>query len=228
MTDQRSLSEFPAPVLASTNGEIRSTVEEGGARLVSGELVAAVSAAAAEEQFKQLYERYYRTVYGFFVNRSFSQEDAHDLAAETFYQAFSSLDRFRGDAKFSTWLFSIMANIWRSSLRRSRRKAVSGEVVSFEDVQSAGEFESGPTASADAVAAEPLERVLEKERSELVRAAIHELPAVMRQCLLLRLDQGLRYREIASVLQISTDQVRSQLQQARLRLRRELGDHFDV
>src|SRR6185295_123541 len=69
----------------------------------------------------------------------------------------------------------------------------------------------------------PLAGLLADEQVGRLRQALQDLPPQMRRCVLLRIDQNLKYREIAGVMQISIDTVKSQLSQARDRLGRELG-----
>jgi len=72
----------------------------------------------------------------------------------------------------------------------------------------------------------PGEELLRQERARLVRTAIDQLPEQMRRCLVLRVYQDLRYREIAAVLRLSPETVKVHFFQARRRLHRELGDYF--
>jgi RNA polymerase sigma-70 factor (ECF subfamily) len=72
----------------------------------------------------------------------------------------------------------------------------------------------------------PGEDLLAGERSRLLREAIGKLPEQMRKCLLLRVDQEMRYKEIAVVLRLSPETVKVHLFQARKRLREELGPYF--
>jgi RNA polymerase sigma-70 factor, ECF subfamily len=177
-----------------------------------------------EEDFRKIFYRFNRPIYAFFVNRGFSREEARDLMQETFLQAFRSLNRFRGESSFDTWLWAITKNVWRLTLRRHNRVKHSGREVSLEEVTERGRLPSadghgGPAAEGD----EPLDRCLDKERARLLRAAVADLPEHMRNCLLLRLVQGLKYEEIATVLQVSIGTVKSQLSDARARLRGRLA-----
>ncbi len=71
-----------------------------------------------------------------------------------------------------------------------------------------------------------LPHLLDEERSRLLHAAIQNLPPQMRRCLQLRLGLGLKYRDIADVMQISVDTVKAHLFQAKQKLRDELGNYF--
>ncbi|MEE8523828.1 MAG: RNA polymerase sigma factor, partial [Thermoanaerobaculia bacterium] len=140
----------------------------------------------------------------------------------TFLGVYKGLDRFRGDSSVDTWLFKIAANIWRNAIRsRSANKRDGLEITSSGTADEPGLFSAGSQGSPD-----PLDGALADERVSLLRAAIDELPAQMRRCLLFRVDHDMKYREIAAVLQISIQTVKSQLFQAKERLKERLADHF--
>ena len=73
----------------------------------------------------------------------------------------------------------------------------------------------------------PLDGVLADERSKKLRRAFEELPPQMRRCVMLRVDQDLKYREIAVQMDVSIDTVKAHLFQARQILKNKLGDYFN-
>ncbi len=75
---------------------------------------------------------------------------------------------------------------------------------------------------------ECLDQVLDGERSRLLAQALDELPPKMRECMLLRVGQGLKYREIAALMQVSIATVKTQLSTAHKRLKPLLEKHLDV
>ena len=174
-----------------------------------------------ELKFESLFERYSQPVAYFFARRGFSPEECSELAQETFLGAYKGMDRFRNDSKVETWLFTIAANIWRNELRSRSAEKREGQEVPLDDSRE----NSGPRLIEVLAGDEgPLEGLLEMERRSRVRAALEELPPQMRRCLVLRIDRQLKYREIAELQQISIDTVKSQLYQARERLRASLRD----
>lgn len=184
-----------------------------------------------ESDFQQLFFRFRRPLYNFFVNRGFSREESHDLTQETFLEAFRSFHRFRGHARLETWLFAIARNVWRLDLRRrSREKRSAVQEISLDGMTEREHLflalSEVPAHNALA-AGEPLDRFLGKERAKLLRTAVASLPGQMRGCMVLRLVHGLKYEEIAGVLQISIGTVKSQLSEARVRLRARLADLWD-
>lgn len=180
------------------------------------------------DEFAEVFATYAPAVSYFFARRGFPPEDCRDLTQETFLKAYRGLARFRDDADVRTWILSIAANVWKNALRsrqavkRSAAKTVPLESLSVEEVpvdaEALGVGASRPPS--------PLQDVLADERRRELRKAVAELPPRMRRCVRLRIDHGLKYGEIASILQVSVDTVKTQLHQARKRLREALGEYF--
>jgi RNA polymerase sigma-70 factor (ECF subfamily) len=181
------------------------------------------------EEFRRIFDRFFGPVLHFFLNRGIPYEDSRDLTQETFLRVYRGFERFRGDASVQTWLFQIATNLWRNHVRHQRAGKREAREVSLE-----GAMEKGVQVSADrslargSVGAGPLAGILADERVQLLRQALESLPPQMRRCVLLRIDQELKYREIAEVMQIAVDTVKSQISQAKDRLERELGPYFDL
>jgi RNA polymerase sigma-70 factor (ECF subfamily) len=183
------------------------------------------------DEFAEVFEELAPAVVYFFARRGFSPEDSRDLMQETFLKAYRGLSGFRDDAKFKTWLLRIAANVWKNALRdmqagkRSAMKTVAFEDLGSDPAEPADELPARPGSS---FAASPLDRAIRNERSRMLREAFEELPPRMRRCVQLRIDGGLKYREIASILSVSVDTVKTQLHQARRRLKDELDDYLTV
>ncbi|HEX2252715.1 MAG TPA: RNA polymerase sigma factor [Thermoanaerobaculia bacterium] len=166
--------------------------------------------AEREAAFRRLFERFHRPVERFFARRGVAPEDCRDLTQEVLLGIYRGLDGWRPEARFSTWVFHIAATTYLKQLRSAATAKRRGHEVPVEDVE-------------PAQAERQLEAVLGAERQRALRAAVAELPDAMRRCLLLRLDQDLRYREIAAVLRISPETVKAHLFQARRRLGEQLA-----
>lgn len=174
-----------------------------------------VVGADREQVFERLFERYSQPVSYFFARRGFTPEECLELTQETFIGVYRGMDRFRHESKVETWLFTIAANIWRNEIRSRSAEKREGQEIPLD-----GELDSGPRLIEVPAADEgPLADLIERERRARVREALDKLPPQMRRCLTLRIDRQLKYREIAEILQISIDTVKSQLFQARERLR---------
>lgn len=161
--------------------------------------------------YEQLVTQYEKSVYNLALRMTDNAEDAADMAQEAFIKAYNSLGSFRGDSKFSVWLYRIVSNICLDFLRKqSRRPAVS---LSVED-------DDGEDMQLD-VPDESMSPEIQLERKltrESVRRGLAQLPEDYRQILLLRELQGLSYDEIAQTLDIGVGTVKSRIFRAREKL----------
>lgn len=184
------------------------------------------SAADREELFRQLFADYYRPVSYFFARRGYSPEECCELAQETFVNVFKGMGTFRAETSYKDWVFRIAKHLWLNRARDDAAIKRRAQEVSYEEAFVDGQpmARRGGLWSGSANPG-PEERLLRNEQSARLRQALDQLPPQMRRCLMLRL-QGEKYREIAVVLGISLQTVRSHLSQARQRLREILGEDF--
>jgi len=174
-----------------------------------------------EENFRRLFHQYYPAVYGFFARKGFAPEDCRDLTQEVFVAVYQSIDNLRSETAFVGWLFSIARHV---SCRHLDRRSRTLRLVSHADADSeSAAVDAVPSGSPDA-----LDRMLDAERVEMMRAALTELPARVQECLRARLVDGLNYREIGDRLGISENTVAVHihrgLKNLRTRLKRFFGE----
>ncbi len=185
--------------------------------------------AADEEDFGRLFVRHFDAVVFFFRSRGFGSEEVDDLVQQAFLHAFRSRAQFRGEGSFRGWLFKIAVNIYRNELRRRSAAKRNRPEASLDDPTFHGQLADG-VAPGEQGPPSPtrgqLDEILTQERVKLLRQALQELPAQMRQCMLLSLGQNLRYREIAAITGVPLGTVKSQLHSAKARLREKLAAHF--
>lgn len=170
---------------------------------------------------KKLYDRSYTSICRFFLRRGFTLEQARDLTQETFLEAMRARQQYRGEASATGWILGIARNVYRKHLRYRNRKKRTAELVPLEtwlEHEGLGDSSVGSEL--------PLERSLASERAKLFKHAMSTLSTSQRDCLLLRVDQDLSYREIANVLGISIEAVKARLFQAKKGLRKRLSEHF--
>lgn len=156
------------------------------------------------EAFEHLVRRHRVPVYRTALRLTGDTHLADDVAQDAFIAAWESLQLFRADSSFATWLYRIVVNRARNSFRGRRD-------VPVDDVPLDGFH---PGADTEAMAREGSQRVL---------SAIVELPFEQRAPLVLRLFEELTYEEIAQILNISPDAVRGRLHRARHQLAKTLG-----
>lgn len=169
-----------------------------------------------DKEFERVFERYYRPVSYFFARRGFSTDECHDLAQETFLRAYRRWDQCRRDQE-KGWIFTIAANLYRNTIRHRRAGKRDVQKQSLSELESQG---LEPSSEDE----DPADLLVEKQQHRFLVEAIEELPPRMRQVFLLRFQQGRKYKEIAQVMQISIQSVKSQLHQAKSRLRETLDN----
>jgi len=152
--------------------------------------------------FSELVARYQERIYRFLLRLTRSQEDARELAQETFLNAYQALPRWRADARLSTWLFRIARNQALDRLRRARHVAF----VPLDEVLTEQLPADAPTPEAALQA---------RQRVAALEAALAQLPVEHREILLLREVEGLAYDELAATLQLAAGTVKSRLARAR-------------
>ena len=164
-----------------------------------------------------------RTFQGPIFNLAFrmvnNREDADDLTQEVFVKVYRAIQSFRGESKFSTWLYALAANACRSRLRRLRRIAF----FEFRSLNAAADPRDGAGVPEPADPGDPPPKALERnEVQEVIGRAVAELPEEFRTVVVMRDMQGLSYEDIAAALRCSGGTVKSRLARGRERLRAKL------
>jgi RNA polymerase sigma-70 factor, ECF subfamily len=177
------------------------------------ELVARATAGDVES-FNQLVGRWERTIFALAYRTLGREEDARDVVQEAFLRAYRGLRGFKGEAKFSSWLYRITLNLCRDWIRRERRAPV---------VQTPEGVDAVDLADAQATPSESVEDlVARRELSRAVARAIAELPEEQRTAILLKEYHGLTFQEIADQLNCPLSTVKTRLYQGLSVLRRRL------
>src|SRR5664279_3762151 len=135
--------------------------------------------AGQDTALNDLMERHAMPVFHFLCRMVGNEDDANDLAQETFVRVFKSRDSFRAEQKFSTWLFTIAANLARNHFRwRSRHPNISLDAENPETKQTLG-------STLPANSPVPSDEALAMERADAVRAAVGKLPEDLREAIVL-------------------------------------------
>lgn len=166
------------------------------------------SAAGDRGAFDILVARHQRQVYRLCYRLVGNPEDASELAQDAFVRAYRALGRFRGSARFTTWLHRITVNVCLNRL--ASKRPVHEPLLEIERAAGSGE-------AADAA-------ILRLERAECVRAAIVRLPPKQRATLILRAYHDLPYDEIARILGSSVGAVKANFFHALGNLKKSLAD----
>ncbi len=178
------------------------------------ELVAR-SALGDADSFNQLIVRWERPIYALAYRVIGREEDARDVCQETFLRAFRGIAAFKGQAKFSSWLYRIALNLCRDWIRRERRTPVvqAPEGVDILDLVS----ERGPVESVE-------DLVSRRDMSRLVARAMQALSEDQRTAVVLKEYQGLTFQEIADLQGCPLSTVKTRLYQGLTLLRRHLEE----
>lgn len=167
------------------------------------------------DSFNQLVLRWERPIYALAYRVIGREEDARDVAQETFLRAFRALGGFKGQAKFSSWLYRITLNLCRDWMRRERRTPVSQAPEGIDIIELAGEGE--PAESIEAV-------VTRKQLGRVVEKAMAMLPEDQRTAIIMKEYHGLTFQEIADLLDCPLSTVKTRLYQGLSVLRKQLHD----
>ena len=180
-----------------------STDEELVARSMGGDL----------DSFNQLVLRWERPIYALAYRVIGREEDARDVAQETFLRAFRALAGFKGQAKFSSWLYRITLNLCRDWIRRERRAPVAQAPEGVDLLELASSAEPAETVE---------DLVSRRELGRAVAKAMAMLPDEQRTAIVLKEYHGLTFQEIADLLDCPLSTVKTRLYQGLTVLRKQL------
>ncbi len=175
------------------------------------------TARGNESAFRQLIERHQHAVIGTVARMLNDAHEAEDIAQQVFVRLWNSAPKWRPEAKFTTYLYTIMRNlVFNESRRRSRKKE-----ISLDEQE-----ENHPAAMRADGGLSPDEGMEKRELHRSIDAAIAALPEQQRLAVVLRTFEGLDYDDIAKALDTSVSSVKSLLFRARGVLREALSGNL--
>jgi RNA polymerase sigma-70 factor (ECF subfamily) len=185
--------------------------------LCSDEDLLARFRAGKGEAFGLLVRRYQRELYGYLRRYLADATLAEDVFQNTFLQVFQKIDQYESGRPVRPWLYTIATHQAIDALRRAgRRQTVS--LDQLRDTDANGEMHSLLELLQSRQAGDPLGHVEAHERCELVRQSVEDLPEHLRATVLLAYYRGMKYKDIADVLEIPVGTVKSRLHVAINRL----------
>lgn len=164
------------------------------------------------DAFGVLVMRWERQIYGLALRVLSHEEDAKDICQETFLSAFRNLHKFRGEAQFSSWIYRIALNLCNTKLRRERSKPtfeLDEEIEIPERWANPNVIDSHTAASREEVAG-------------FVRRALKAIPPEMREVIVMKEYEGLKFEEIAEILKVPVSTVKTRLYTGLGQLRKRL------
>ena len=183
-----------------------------------GEIIEAVLSGDTE-RYGELVERYQQTAWRVAYGLVGNFEDAKDLSQNGFVKAFQRLRGFRREARFSTWLYRIVANESKDFLRRRARRPATVALEQSWDPQS----EDPILFEVPDPRGNPRETVSDRELAAMLSVGVEQLPIKQRTAFALRHFQGLSVEEIAQVMGCRQGTVKAHLFRANEHLRRMIG-----
>ena len=156
------------------------------------------------DAFEQLVAAYRNQVFRLALRMCGNEADADEVAQEAFLSAWKGLPNFRGESRFSTWLYQLTTHAAIDLMRREKRQAAA------EDIDGITAADDGPS---------PHPQVERAETRREVRSALMQLPEEYRQVLVLRFMQELSYEEIGQTLKLPAGTVKSRLNRAKAQLK---------
>jgi RNA polymerase sigma-70 factor (ECF subfamily) len=171
-----------------------------------------------ERAFAEFIDKYKETVFLCCRTLGLKEDEAEDVASETFLAAYRGLRRYRGQAGLSTWLWSIAYRQAVNYLRKNRRK---WQLLAEPDEQLADSEERGPVSAAQ-----------DSEQEQIVWQAVKRLPRLWATAVVLYYRQEKSIADIAKIMRARENTVKTYLFRARDRLKQmlaaALGEDFDV
>jgi RNA polymerase sigma-70 factor (ECF subfamily) len=183
---------------------------------LSDEDLMAEAAEGSERAFRELVGRYRSRVLNLVSRLLNDREASDDISQEVFVRVFLHRKNYRRGAKFSTWLFTIAANLAKNEIRRRKRRRNWSSLDELQEQLHDSSLQlMDPKGNREA-------EVDSAQIQGIVGEAITTLPERYRLALVLRDVEGLAYEEIAQVLGIPGGTVRSRINRARLMLKKKL------
>lgn len=166
------------------------------------------------EAFNTLVQTYQKQVFNIAYGMLSNYEDASDATQEIFVKIYKSIETFRGQSSFTTWMYRICANVCNDFLRKRQRRALTVSINQDD--------EDGYVAELESEAPTPEEHLELTERQKAVRNAIGELRSEYKEIIIYSDMNEMSYDEISSILKCPVGTVKSRLNRARNALKKKL------
>lgn len=173
------------------------------------------------DAFNALVRKWEKPLYNFALRLTGHREDALDLSQDAFLKAYRQMHQLQSRDKFSHWLFKIALNLFYSSKRGSR----DGQTVSLEEEIGDGLTLNDALASKNVTSARNSDAViLEREQARQVRSAILGLSSEHRVAIVLKVYYGMKFEEIAAIVDCPVSTVKSRVYAAMENLQKTLSE----
>ena len=210
--------------LINTITRVKSTGESGLSEVPDEELVRMYVDKGDELIYEEILTRHADKVFGLALRITKTPEDAEEVFQEVFLTLTKKIGTFRGESKFSSWLYRVTANAAYMRLRSQKKHDSNVSLDGYAPYDENGTL-MGRIKNKD-WSSRPDLVIFNKEAQEIIERCINELPESNRTVFHLRDIEGLTNEETAEVLGLSVAAVKSRLHRSRLFLRDKLSDYF--
>ena len=178
--------------------------------------------ARDEDAFRELVNLYQHKVFNIVFRILNDRQEAEDVAQEVFITVFKHIDQFRGDAKFSTWLYRIATNHARNRIKYLSRRARK----QHQDISDTpeGDMEINPLGGD---VSRPDRQAQANQLEEIIQAGLSQLQSEHREIVVLRDIENLSYQEISEITGLAEGTVKSRLFRARVALKEFVQARYD-
>lgn len=174
-----------------------------------------------QSAFAELVCLHQKRIYNLALHMTGSPEDAEELTQTAFWHAWRSLQSFREEASFSTWLYRLASNACLDFLRREKHRLRSETVFSLDDSEN-------PVSRIPDLRYSPEEDLTRRELRRSISAGLNLLSEEHRRILIMREINGLSYQEIGELLGLEVGTVKSRLARGRIALRQILVEQGNL
>ncbi len=182
------------------------------------ELISGIK-AREEKAFKEFVDKYQELVVNVCNSFLHDRDDALDVSQEVFIKVFHSADSFKGDSKISTWLYRIAVNKSLNFLRSKKRKNIFSSLdLLLEDKQ------NNPIDSVADNGENAEEKMSKNEDIERMIAVINQLPKKQKTAINLNKFEGLSYKEISEIMNISVTETGVLINRAKSKIQKQMID----
>ena len=209
-------ASFLNRIISSLRGEKENKSDE--------ELIGLFTSQRDVGAYEEIVKRYQDKIYGLALRITRNPTDAEDVLQEVFLTLTRKIDTFRGESKFSSWLYRIAVNASYMHLRGEKKHETDVSLEDYTPYDEKGTL-MGRIASKDWTD-RPDKVLFSKEAMDIIERAVKDLPEPYRVVFLLRDVEGLSNEEVAEILGLSIPAIKSRLHRGRLFLRDKLSDYF--
>lgn len=168
-----------------------------------------------DKEFSVLYKKYKNKIYNYLYYLSKDKEEAEELSQDVFLKIYININKFQGKSSFKTWAFTIARNTYLTKVSR-KFKELPTETEKINNIRDTNT---------------PSQYMLNKERGEIIDEVFKRLPEKYKTIIILRDKEGMSYKEIADVMELSQSSVKVTLHRARNRFKEiynRLGGKYDA